>query len=171
MKTQIKHQIQRTQQGFTLIELMIVVAIIGILAAVAIPAYQNYTLKARFTEVVSAGSPYKLAIEVCAQSGDCANSATPAFTPMTVAIGVPDATAASAGIPGFVTSTPLLAAAGVGVVLTAAASGAVITLTPTTAQGVAATDTYVLTGTLGTDGKINWVKSGGCMTRAGGAIC
>ena len=56
------------QKGFTLIELMIVVAIIGILAAVALPAYQNYTNKAKFTEVINATAAAKTAVEVCAQT-------------------------------------------------------------------------------------------------------
>ena len=50
---------KKIQQGFTLIELMIVVAIIGILAAIAIPAYQDYTIRSKVSEVVIAGSSVK----------------------------------------------------------------------------------------------------------------
>lgn len=62
---------KKAQQGFTLIELMIVVAIIGILAAVAIPAYQDYTVRAKVSEVVLMGSAAKtLLYEEYASEGD-----------------------------------------------------------------------------------------------------
>ncbi|MBH0026650.1 prepilin-type N-terminal cleavage/methylation domain-containing protein [Pseudoalteromonas sp. SWN29] len=69
------------QQGFTLIELMIVIAIIGILAAIALPQYQTYTKKARFSEVVLAASSAKGLVDVCFQTrgaGDLKNCDTPA---------------------------------------------------------------------------------------------
>jgi type IV pilus assembly protein PilA len=61
---------KKVQKGFTLIELMIVIAIIGILAAIAIPAYQNYTIRSQVTEGLSLADGWKTAIsEFYAQNG------------------------------------------------------------------------------------------------------
>jgi type IV pilus assembly protein PilA len=62
--------IKKMQQGFTLIELMIVVAIIGILAAIAIPAYQDYTIRAKVTEGLNLADSAKTAVAEAFQSGN-----------------------------------------------------------------------------------------------------
>ncbi|MGR5079107.1 pilin [Photobacterium swingsii] len=66
---------KKTQKGFTLIELMIVVAIIGILSAFAVPAYQNYTMKAHASEMLSATAAFKTAVGICLIEGkkDCSS--------------------------------------------------------------------------------------------------
>ena len=69
----------RAQSGFTLIELMIVVAIAGILAAVAIPQYGDYTMRAKVSNVLSAAAPLKTAVALCVQEngGEAAACSTP----------------------------------------------------------------------------------------------
>ncbi len=80
---------KRVQQGFTLIELMIVVAIIGILAAVALPAYQDYTKRAKMSEVILAASSCRTGITEAFQA------LTTATAPAAGAWGCESATATS----------------------------------------------------------------------------
>lgn len=92
---------KQLQQGFTLIELMIVVAIIGILAAVALPAYQDYTIRAKVSEALAQASSAKLAVaEAAATLGGLANvtaansgyTFTANATPNVASIAITDAT-------------------------------------------------------------------------------
>ena len=134
-----------TQQGFTLIELMIVVAIIGILASIAVPSYQTYVKKAKFSEVVMATSPYKTAIELCAQT-TLASSATA----ITGCIG------GSNGIPADISTSNGNVAS-----ITTTAAG-VITATAISANGLNG-ETYIMTPSINA-GKVTWINSGTCLT-------
>jgi len=92
----------KKQQGFTLIELMIVVAIIAILAAIALPQYQNYVAKSQFTAGMSEAGAGKTAFEEMVNDGKPAGDFTPANLGLkdsdrcAIAVTAPDATGASA---------------------------------------------------------------------------
>ncbi len=131
------------QHGFTLIELMIVVAIIGILSSIAVPAYADYTKKTHFTEVVSIAGLYKTAIEVCIQEQGIAAGST-----------VTGCGAGSNGVPAAPPSTNTLAS------LTVSDAG-VITATATAKASRTNGETYILTPVV-SDTSISWVQSGSC---------
>lgn len=128
--------------GFTLIELMITIAIVGILAAIAIPSYQNYTRKAYYSEIVSATAPYRVGVGQCVQNLGTLNGCNAGTNGIQAAITAP-----------------------VGAVGSLAVANGVITVTPNPAHGILATDTYVLTPTVDANsGNITWASSGGGVT-------
>jgi type IV pilus assembly protein PilA len=133
--------LKSAQQGFTLIELMIVVAIIGILAAVAIPAYQDYTVKAKVQEGPSLASPALTALGVaCSEGALSANYGQASLGLVT-----------AASISGkYVTS----------VAATGTAGGGTVTITYNSAIADMSAKTVIYTGTCSAGSGMKWAVSG-----------
>ena len=128
---------RKIQQGFTLIELMIVVAIIGILAAVALPAYQDYTVRAKVSEVMLAASSGKVPVAEFFQIYG--------RLPSTASVSISNQTSK------YVSAL--------------AWSGTVITATAQNLGAAAATGTITLTPTDAGNGVLNWACAGSIPTK------
>ena len=145
---------QKVQQGFTLIELMIVVAIIGILASIAVPQYQNFIQKSEFKEVVSVASgDWKVGVELCAQEEK-------------------DLTQCDAGWTGSLGKIPpdatnIIFNNGNRIASIATANGVITATTAATDYSQTSATEFTLTPTMssGIGGHVIWAPSGNCTTR------
>ena len=126
--------------GFSLVELLITLAIIGIITSIAIPSYTSYTRRAYFSEIVQAAAPYKVGVFEC-------------FNDLS----------ALSGCNGGTNGVPTNRTTAVGGVTSVTVTDGVITVTPVSQHGIKASDTYVLTPT-GTEGILTWAASGGGVT-------
>jgi len=133
---------RNTQQGFTLIELMIVVAIIGILAAVALPQYQNYVTKSKWATNLMAVQALKVAISECLQNQGGSVTACDTTAELTSTVGYGGALP----VPSHATVGLTANTAAIVITGTVEVNSCVVTMTPSTANSNAIGWTEVTTG-------------------------
>ena len=127
-----------TQNGFSLIELMIVVTIIGVLIAIVLPSYQTYSRRAHYVEIVQATMPYKMSVQECFQMMN-------------------DLSDCGAGQNGVMTNSETATNMIQSIQID---SNGKITVIPQTKYGLTAADDYVLTPTI-KQGQLLWATGGG----------
>ena len=127
-----------TQNGFSLIELMIVVTIIGVLIAIVLPSYQTYIRRAHYVEIVQATMPYKMSVQECFQMMN-------------------DLSDCGAGQNGVMTNSETATNMIQSIQID---SNGKITVIPQTKYGLTAADDYVLTPTI-KQGQLLWATGGG----------
>lgn len=127
-------------RGFSLMELLIALVIVGILSAIAIPTYNNYTKRAHFSELVLATQPYKVAVMECFVTTGTLSACN----------------AGKHGIPADMTK-------GDDAIKHIKTEKGVITIIPNTQNGLTEKDTYVLTPS-DSGGRLKWQTSGGAVT-------